>query len=148
MAESLSDEMMRMLEESAERRKERGLGDAFEFDPMTDEPPFSFYSDLYVTGGIKKVWRQLQEDVQHDIEWNGPELTTNHLLVTCITIKERLKLESRDYDRNDQDRDPIDIFILVVFHLGYEQAMRRVAEHQRSWAFARNFLTTEEPKDD
>jgi hypothetical protein len=91
-----------------------------DFTPFTDyvESAKKLFTKIFGEEVFEKV--NGQEIIPFD--WDGLDITTNEILATSPSIKERFT-ESYARYRNERDGDVFEEFIGCLFHYGYDQAM-------------------------
>ena len=70
-------------------------------------------------------YNQIQEYPMNEVIWNGIDITTSEIIACVPNIHNRFKKSSLDYFK-DRDETMLDIYIMSVFHYGYQDKCERI----------------------
>ena len=73
-----------------------------------------------------------------EVDYVGIDVTTPHILTTCFNIKDNFS--QLEYHKG-QNRDKLDLFIMSVFHLGFQGGVERMDEKLELLRFNNESMT-------
>lgn len=93
-----------------------------------------------INNDMKTLFHQLF-DVKFkegEVDYKGVDVTTHHILAMCSNIKDTFK--NLKYHKG-QNRNKLDLFIMSVFHLGFQGGVEYMDEKLESLRFNNDMMT-------
>ena len=72
-----------------------------------------------------EIYNQVQDSPMKEINWNGIDITVNEIIKCIPNIRNRFSQSSLDYSK-DKNESMLDIYIMSVFHYGYQDKCERM----------------------
>jgi len=71
------------------------------------------------------IYNQIQDSSMNEVIWNGVDITTSEIIKCVPNIKDRFEQSSLNYFK-DRNYSMLDIYIMSVFHYGYQDKCERM----------------------
>lgn len=81
--------------------------------------------ELLKTGFGEDNYNQIQESPMNEVIWNGIDITTSEIISCVPNIRNRFSQSSLDYFK-DRNYSMLDIYIMSVFHYGYQDKCEKM----------------------
>jgi hypothetical protein len=85
------------------------------------------FSDLM--DALKEMHEEVIVNKNMQYTYNGPDLTSNKILLTSPSISERLSPEGLDWEINHNVEKPIDVILTIALQLGIQQGIDLVTDN-------------------
>tara|TARA_Y100000592_G_scaffold31450_1_gene50091 strand:+ start:78 stop:440 length:363 start_codon:yes stop_codon:yes gene_type:complete len=85
------------------------------------------FSDLM--DALKEMHEEVIVKKNMQYTYNGPDLTSNKILLTSPSISERLSPEGLDWEINHNVEKPIDVILTIALQLGIQQGIDLVTDN-------------------